>query len=81
MKTLIQIERACCFKIENTEIGKLFNHLGNVSEFSLDLDTTYRYLNQFYKNNKSFEFYKGGDHIAIIDTFTKKRLVIITKQN
>lgn len=80
MKTLVRIENACS-ETALPDAGKLFYHLGNISEFQLSLRATYSYLNQHFKNSELFEIYIYENNVAVIDKFSKKILVIIVEEN
>lgn len=74
-------------KIENVisepslhEAGNIFNHIGWIASFNLNLSASYRYLNQYFENNDFIQIYIGSNHIAVIDKVTSKRLVIITEE-
>lgn len=79
MKTIAKIENNSSESALH-EVGNLFNHIGSVVSFNLDLQRVYNYLNQFYENNEFILIYKGSSHVAVVDKVTTKRLIIITEE-
>ena len=57
MKTIAKIENAIS-KPSLHEAGNIFNHIGWIVSFNLNLSASYRHLNQCFENNDFIQIYK-----------------------